>query len=134
MDINIEERFIQNFTTKRVQERLIFELRSPKYRRKAIIRFSKPELLLKNNIIIKEGNNLTIEDVKNEIKKYFDIKQQVYIIADDPSDGLTCDFETAIETVMDDLGTAIIICGEKTAFIKKEVSYGAPKKYILHFS
>lgn len=132
MDKEIEKIFIENFAVKRIKDRLLFELNSKKYRRKAIVSFDTPRAVIKESVIKKVSNKITEEEICCEIKKFFDIKKVVYIMADDPWDGTKCEFETALETVMNGLGVAIIVCDSKTAFIKGEVGYGAPYKYILH--
>lgn len=75
----MEEKFVKMFTQKQYQDRLLFELNSKK-REKAIDRFShNAKNILKENLILMQGANIKIEDVKKVLNIHKNSKE-VYLI------------------------------------------------------
>ena len=76
----MEEKFVKMFILKQYQDRLLFELNSKK-REKAIDRFShNAKNVLKENLILMQGANIKIEDVKKVLNIHKNSKE-VYLIS-----------------------------------------------------
>jgi hypothetical protein len=128
----IEEKFVKSFINKQMQDRLLFELSSPKNRERAICRFghNANELLNPKNIVLKDSK-IFYCDVERIISKKFDINKDCYIVSLSDADGTFQPFSKAIDICFTSYMPTIIICGEDAVLIKEEVAVGETMKYIL---
>lgn len=129
MNSDIEERFVKKFVSSKMQDRIIFELKSAKKRHDAI---NKIFGNLNDRYIVLTQAKITDKDIFNEISKIYDTKSICYVFGNTILNGKEVKFETAFESVMYDAGAGIIVCGETVAFLKEEFAFGAPGKYLLN--
>ena len=125
----MEEKFVKMFIQKQYQDRLRFELTSKK-REKAINRFShNAKQLLKENLILKQGEKISKEDIEKVFKK--ETNKDVYLISLNPIyDQKLEGFSSAINIFFDEFLPMIII-GESFALIRQETSGNASIKFLL---
>ena len=129
MNKELETAFVKNFIKKQYQERLLFELNSPKKREDFIWRFChRTEVIVNPQRIILKGTKIAKEDLDNEIKQ---IKGDVYVLSLDYPEGQMMNVQEALAYFEDEYMPVIIMFADNLAFIKTEVEYGAPEKYLL---
>lgn len=129
----MEEKFVKMFIQKQYQDRLLFELNSKK-REKAIDRFShNAKNVLKENLILMQGANIKIEDVKKVLNIHKNSKEVYLISLNSLYDKKLMKFELAFNIFLDEYLPMIII-GETFALIRQETSGNLSLKYVLRES
>lgn len=126
---DIEEKFVKKFIISEKQDRIIHELFSGKKRYNGI---QKLMSYVNEQNIIFCTNKISEDEILIEISKLADLKLPCYIIQDRSNyDGKILNFDEAFRIIMDDCVDGIIICGD-IVFMKEEVHFGAPSKWLLY--
>ena len=125
-----EKIFVNNFIVKRLQDRILYELSSFKYREKAIDRFSHniDDIIIYENILMR-SNNISYFDIYKKLNEIYKI-ENVYIITSGENDRKIKSLNSAIDICENTYSPVILICNENLAFVKTETSIGSPLKYI----
>lgn len=130
MDIDVENKFIDNFVRKPFKKRLMFEL-SGKKRDEGVSRFChNANVILDLRYAFEVGKDIYHAELKKYLTElnykfnndcyYFDSYCGEYLKTDE-----------AIERNMGNMSASIILFGDKIAFVKSETDFGAPLKYLL---
>ncbi|KAB7709058.1 hypothetical protein F9802_02725 [Bacillus aerolatus] len=125
-----EEIVVRSFFAKRLQERVIFELFSPKRREKALHRLNhdyKKTLREEYMMEIPKPNSSPME-IANLLKKHGAGKQCYVISFNDNIDGKELPLLTALEHAVGYGFPSIVSCIPN---FEAEQEYGAPPRYIL---
>ncbi|WP_194758345.1 hypothetical protein [Priestia megaterium] len=129
-----EQLIVKAFFEKRIQERVLHELSSPKKRLDALNRLchSYSTTLRKKYLIELSKANFNKEDLENLLRKYGPIKQCYVISWNKDIDGKEMPLSTALEHTVGLGMPSIISCipGE-LAYFESEQGYGAPPRYVL---
>lgn len=115
MDFNTETEFIKKYIKKEHQERLLFELQSPKKREKALFRFAHSSQEILKECFVK---SMTIPDFKNLPFKV-DFYEKCYIVSGGENDGVTLPLIDAIEFCKQSYMIVILITS-KIVIVKEE--------------
>ncbi|MEW4212127.1 hypothetical protein Q0O85_26785 [Priestia megaterium] len=129
-----EQLIVKAFFEKRIQERVLHELSSPKKRLDALNRLchSYSTTLRKKYLIELSKANFNKEDLETLLRKYGPIKQCYVISWNKDIDGKEIPLSTALEHTVGLGMPSIISCipGE-LAYFESEQGYGAPPRYVL---
>lgn len=128
MDIQIEQYFIHTYITKNRQDRLLYELSSPKKRGDGIQRFCHGTMqLIKPSMIRYQGKDVSV--LQNNINMCQE--NQCYLISDDSTiDGTWQDRETVLSQIIENGGASIAIFKD-FVIIETEQVQGAAEKFVL---
>ncbi len=127
MDKTIEEDFVNRFIKKDMKDRLLFELCPKEKRSKAIGRLSHgAEKIIKEDTVLKADPEMTFEEVFG----FFQTKAQSGYLIGTNSDGSKIDLFVGLQACFNDYGGCLYFSGNYV-FVKEEVDYGSPMKYIL---
>lgn len=122
-----ELNFVKLYVKKIYQNRLIFELSSPKHRERAISRFSHNAFSLLNiSLVTYQG----LDDIRSYLYKTIKKCEKIHILSLDDNDGKCMIFQNAFEYCLNSYMVVILVC-EHFAIIKEEVTQGTPKMYLL---
>ncbi|MEJ9306797.1 hypothetical protein ABEW33_26400 [Priestia megaterium] len=129
-----EQLIVKAFFEKRIQERVLHELASPKKRLDALSRLchNYTTTLRKKHLIELPKANFNKEDLETLLRRYGPIKQCYVISWDEDIDGKEVPLSSALEHVVG-LGMPSIISfipGE-LAYFESEQGYSAPPRYVL---
>ncbi|MEW4265237.1 hypothetical protein Q0N30_16230 [Priestia megaterium] len=134
MNKDIEEIVVKSFFAKRIQERVMFELFSPKKRDKALHRLNhdyKRNLREQYMIEIPTPNSCASE-LANLLKKHGAGKQCYALSFNEDIDGKELPLLTALEHAVGYGFPSLIVCiPNKLAYFEAEQVYGPPPRYIL---
>lgn len=126
MNVNLEEKFINDFINASHRDRLLFELKTQKKRLKALMRFSQDiEKLVKAGSIISKSKTFD----EKELKKFFK-GREFYVISLKYLDGIMMNINEILCHIYDE-HLPVIICGEDVAVIKKEFEKGEDNFFFL---
>jgi len=134
MDKKYEEIIIKNFFSKRIQERVIYELASPKKRIDALSRLchNYDNVLIHKYMIEIPKPNSDYIDIRDILKSY-GAKDTCYAISFNKDiDGQYLPLKSALEKAVG-LGMASIISciPNQLLYFESEQSYGPPARFIL---
>ena len=108
--------FVETYIKKEYQERLLFELKSPRKREKALSRFAYDvKKLFKPSILV---TKIAIEDAHIELQNKNE--KTCYLISGDEHDGQFFSIDTAFQYFVDTYMPMILVHKEQ-AFLKEEV-------------
>ena len=130
IDIDMEEKFLNQFIKKDFRQRLSYELWGKK-RRHGLSRFchNAKELLIESKIIA-DGKNISKKEIQ-ELLPTNCKNRQCYIMAYNESiDGTLCDFEEALRKVLGN-GMAAVIIFDEFAVVETEQCFGSAEKMVL---
>ena len=134
MNKGIEEIVVKTFFEKRIQERVMYELFSPKKRDKALHRLNhdyKRNLREQYLIEIPEPNSCSSE-LANLLQKHGAGKQCYALSFNGDIDGKELPLLTALEHAVGYGFPSLIVCiPNKLAYFEAEQVYGPPPRYIL---
>lgn len=127
----IEKSFVENFISKRMQDRLIFELGGKK-RQQGIGRFChNTDEIIKLDRIVSSGTDIFFDDILTLAKQY-NVSGECYIIAfNEHFDKTFTTLKDALNLVLGNGMSAIIICNN-LVIIETEQCLGTTMRYILH--
>lgn len=130
MDIDVENKFIDNFVRRPFKKRLMFEL-SGKKRDEGIRRFChNANVILDLRYVYKVSKDIYHAELNNLLTELdYKFNNDCYYF--DSYCGEYLKTEEAIERNMSNMSASIILFGDKIAFVKSETDYGAPTKYLL---
>lgn len=133
MDKNIEQDFIQLFCSRRVRDRLFFELSSRTKRRDALSRFSHTfnNILIEKYMIEITKPNSDVQEIFKLLKEYSALDEGYCISFNPEIDGKTLPLLEALQATVGYGLPSIIICGEKLGYFEAEQELGPPKRFIL---
>lgn len=130
--MDYETIFVKNFIQNRLQERIIYELKSKKKRVNAISRFCHNTLdTINQDTIFLQSNNITINQTIKSIQNLTNSKFGYIISYDNDIDKQVFSIENSIEKVFYRGMAQIIVFDDKVSFVKEEQSFGSPMKYVL---
>ena len=130
MNSELEKDFIYRFVIKEKRERLLYEL-SGRKRMDGISRFCHNAAdLIRQDAIIRSGDDLFSEEILRIIEKYTSRKQAYLIAFQEDLDQVSCDLQTALDQVLGN-GMAAIILLDTIAVIETEQCNGTPYRYLL---
>ena len=122
MNKSIEQDFVKIYIDKKYQERVLFELSSPKKRTNALSRFSHDtEKILNQSVNIKAIKYLS---------ELHESDEKVYVISWDKNDGMFIPLEDAIK-YCENTNMSVILVGNEFSLIKEERETGKPKIFYL---
>ena len=130
MDASIEKRFVKSFIRKKNQERLLYELTTPRKRYAGVSRFChQAGDLLDSSKIFMEGDDL---DRCSDFKRFVQSRSEVcYVMSPDPwLDTQRLPFSQAVERAAI-CCDAVLIIGEDFAVVFTEPMKGGREKYLL---
>ena len=131
MNKELEKDFVYHFIVKEKRERLLYEL-SGKKRMDGISRFCHNAVdLIRQDTIIRFGDDLFPEEILHISEKYTSRKQAYVIAYQEELDRMTCDIQTALDRVLGN-GMAAVILLDTIAVIETEQSNGTPYRYLLY--
>lgn len=131
MNKELERDFIYRFIIKEKRERLLYEL-SGKKRMGGISRFCHNAAdLIREDTIIRSGDDLFPEEILHISEKYTSKKQAYLIAFHEELDQMTCDLQAALDLVLGN-GMAAIILLDTVAVIETEQCQGTPYRYLLY--
>lgn len=121
----VEEEIIKKYIKTNKQERILWELNSPKKRNSVIWRFHKPDIFMKK--CLKPVKYMSKQDME---KYLFDLSGvlNVYYIGENYIGSLS--LEQAVEQVNQG-GICIIYCGNGIGYYQGEQEFGAPPRFML---
>ncbi len=127
----IEKIFVEKYISKRIQDRLIFELGGKK-RKQAIGRFChNAEDIIKTDRIVSSGTKIFMDEILTLAKKY-NASGECYIMAfNEHFDKTSTTLNNALNLVLGNGMAAIIICDD-LVIIETEQCLGIQMRYILH--
>ncbi|OIK14255.1 hypothetical protein BIV60_12170 [Bacillus sp. MUM 116] len=134
MNKELEKIIVKSFFNKRIQQRVLFELFSPKKRRDALSRLNHDYLFtLREEYMIRIPNsNLDRQEIERLLIKH-GAGDICYVMSlNDSIDGKEMDLKTAIDRVFGYGLSSIISCIDgKLAYFQAEQECGAPPRFIL---
>lgn len=134
MDKELEEIIVKSFFNKRIQQRVLFELFSPKKRHDALSRLCHNYMeTLRNEFLIEIPKpNSDPEEIAQLLEKYGATKSCYSISWSDSIDGKDLPLSTALNEAVGYGMPSIVSCipGELSYF-EAEQSYGPPPRFIL---
>ena len=146
MGNEIEHNFIKRFVDKRLRDRMILELDTPheivvkngkeneymsRRRDRAIYRLDNPRKIISDKYIYLEEKYLSEQDAEKIVRSLDKVYDKAHFMCHDGADGEDMPLHKGISVLYNNYGTTVLVCGENTALIKEEASYGTPTKYIL---
>jgi hypothetical protein len=135
MDKEYEEMIVKNFFTKRIQNRIIFELNSERKRRSALDRLchNYGEVLIEKYIIEIPKPNSDYSEILDILKSY-GAKENCYAISYNKEiDGQYMLLSTALGKAVGYGMPSIISCiPDKLLYFESEQIYGSPARFILN--
>lgn len=131
MNKELEKDFIDRFVVKEKRDRLLYEL-SGKKRKDGVSRFChNAGDLIRQDTIIRSGNDLFPEEILCLCGKYTSRKQAYLIAFQEELDQVSCDLQAALDRVLGN-GMAAIILLDTIAVIETEQGNGIPYRYLLY--
>ena len=130
MDASAEERFARTYISKRMRERVLYELTTPKKRYDGLSRFChQAKDLLDPSKILMEGEDLERRgDFIRFVREHDEVCR---ILSPDPFlDGQSLPFQSAVEQAVVGCDAALIV-GEGFAVVFGESMKGGRGKYLL---
>lgn len=133
MDKELEEIIVKSFFNKRIQQRVLFELFSPKKRRDAIHRLSNYSITLRNEFMFEIPKpNSDPEEIEKLLKKQGAGNDCYAMSCNDTIDGKHMCLTSALEVAVGEGFPSLISCDAgKLAYFEAEQSYGPPPRFIL---
>lgn len=127
MNVNLEEKFVNNFINVSYRERLLFELKTHKKRLKALMRFSHDiDKLVKASSIISKSKIFDEKELKQFLKG-----NQFYVISLKYLDGIIMNVDEILCHIYEE-HLPVIICGDDVVVIKKEFEKGENNFFFLN--
>ena len=127
MNVNLEEKFVNNFINASYRERLLFELKTHKKRLKALMRFSHDiDKLVKVGSIISKSKIFDEKELKQFLKG-----NQFYVISIKYLDGKIMNIDEILYHMYEE-HLPVIICADDFAVIKKEFEKGENNFFFLN--
>lgn len=130
MDKNVEEKFVKIFIKKDKQDRILFELFSPKKRADAINKLSN---LITDKYIILCSSKTTDSEILQIIQQEKDLKKCYFMSDRSIHDGEYMGYKDALKIVLYEAFTSVLIFNENLVFLKDEAAMSSPLKIILRY-
>jgi hypothetical protein len=134
MDKELEDIIVKSFFTKRIQQRVLFELFSAKKRMNAMNRLNHNySTTLREEFMIEIPKpNSNLKEIEKLLKKYGAGNDCYAMSWNDSIDGRHMSLTSALEVAVGEGFPSIISCiPGKLAYFEAEQSYGPPPRYIL---
>jgi hypothetical protein len=133
MDKELEEIIVKSFFNKRIQQRVLFELFSPKKRQDAIHRLSNFHITLRNEFLFEIPKpNSDPEEIEELLKKQGSGNDCYAMSCNDTIDGKNMSLTSALEVAVGEGFPSLISCiPGKLAYLEGEQSLGPPPRFIL---
>ncbi|MFQ3546103.1 hypothetical protein Q7A53_18635 [Halobacillus rhizosphaerae] len=134
MDRELEEVIVKAFFSKRIQQRVLFELLSPKKRMDAMDRLCHNYLsTLQEEFMIEIPKpNSNPKEIEKLLKKQGSSNECYAISWNDSIDGKHLSLTSALEVAVGEGFPSIISCiPGKLAYFEAEQEYGSPPRFIL---
>ena len=125
MVVDIEVNFVKQCIRKELQDRLLFELQSPKHRDRAVSRFSHRA----ENVLSSAFNCVDQHELENFFDSNCEKRQMGYVISWDEADGKLLPIGEAFSRCLYS-PTAFLIVADNCVIIKEEKESGATKYWI----
>lgn len=121
----IEEEIVKKYVIKNKQERILWELSSPRKREQIFWRFADSEIL--KSSCLKPIEYMSVETMEKYLFKLTGVKS-VYFIGEDYIGELTLRQATERANMGE---ICIIYCGNGIGYYQGEQGYGAPPRFLL---
>ncbi|MGR6342452.1 hypothetical protein ACU5CE_32370 [Priestia megaterium] len=134
MDKEVEEKVVRSFFTKRIQDRVMFELFSAKKREDALHRLNHnyTKTLREEYMIEIPKPNSCADEIAKLLKQHGAGKECYSISWNKKIDGKKLSLLTALEDAVGYGFPSIVVCiPNKLAYFEAEQGYGPPPRYIL---
>ena len=126
MRFDLEEKFVNDFIDELYHGRLLFELKTPKKRLNALMRFShNTNDFIKKNMIYSKLKKFDYNELKLFLKN-----QNFYVISFKYLEGIIMNINETLDYIRDEY-MPVIVCGNNIAVIKKEFEKGEDNFYLL---
>jgi hypothetical protein len=133
MNNETETIIVKTFFNNRIQDRVLYELASPKKRQDALQRLSSEERFLDKSCMIEIPKpNSDYEQIEEILKKHGAGKKCYAISSRESIDGQELPLKTALSLAVGYGMPSLISCVPyKLAYFEGEQAFGPPKRYIL---
>ncbi|WP_242237398.1 hypothetical protein [Bacillus cereus group sp. BfR-BA-01316] len=134
MDKEYEETFVKKFFSKRLRDRVLFELFSPKKRRDALWRLNHNyNVVLNEKYIVSITQRIANTDELLQLLKNYGAQDSCYVMSlNEDVDGKHLPLHIAVEKIAFYGLSSIISCvPDKLAYFQAEQDYGPRERYLL---
>ncbi|MDO8158526.1 hypothetical protein FKQ51_14390 [Bacillus toyonensis] len=134
MDKEYEEAFVKKFFSKRLRDRVLFELFSPKKRRDALWRLNHNyNVALNEKYIVSITQRIANTDELLQLLKNHGAEDSCYVMSlNENVDGKHLPLHIAVEKIAFYGLSSIISCvPDKLAYFQAEQDYGSRERYLL---